>query len=186
MDLTQGVIYACWPHVTPTNLGLYALGLLKAAQDIGAVESTEIVKPRRLAAFLAQIAHESGELRYSEEIWGPTPAQLKYEGNKLLGNTQPGDGFRYRGRGLIQLTGRTNYALFSNAIGNPSLLAFPDLVAEPWFGSRAAAWYWNTHRCSEYADVGDFDKVTRAVNGGLNGKQSRDNYYTHIRKVLKC
>jgi putative chitinase len=66
----------------------------------------EVTTPLRQAAFLAQLAHESGQFRFMEEIWGPTPAQRRYEGRRDLGNIQPGDGFRYKGRGPIQITGR--------------------------------------------------------------------------------
>ena len=77
----------------------------------------QIVGSRRVAAFIAQIGHESGQLVYVREIWGPTPTQAKYEGRKDLGNTVPGDGFKYRGRGLIQITGRANYAACGEALG---------------------------------------------------------------------
>lgn len=75
----------------------------------------------RQAAFLAQIGHESGRLRYVRELWGPTPAQRRYEGRKDLGNTQPGDGKRFMGRGLIQVTGRANYTTCGQALGLPLL-----------------------------------------------------------------
>ena len=77
----------------------------------------QIIGIKRVAAFIAQIGHESGQLVYAREIWGPTPAQAKYEGRKDLGNTVPGDGFKYRGRGLIQITGRANYAACGEPLG---------------------------------------------------------------------
>ena len=76
----------------------------------------EITTPDRMAAFLAQVGHESGGFHWLTELWGPTSTQTRYEGREDLGNTQAGDGFKYRGRGLIQLTGRANYQLASNAL----------------------------------------------------------------------
>ena len=81
----------------------------------------EINTPLRLAAFIAQIAHESGDFKYTREIWGPTKAQIGYEGRLDLGNTVPGDGKRYRGRGLIQITGRSNYVKLSKKLHNCNL-----------------------------------------------------------------
>ena len=84
----------------------------------------------RITAFLAQLAHESGEFRYVRELWGPTPAQKGYEGRKDLGNTVPGDGLRFLGRGLIQITGRTNYGICGRALGL-DLIAHPELLEQP-------------------------------------------------------
>lgn len=126
----------------------------------------------RVAAFLAQVGHESGGFVYTREIWGPTAAQLRYEGRKDLGNTQPGDGSKYRGRGLIQITGRYNYQNASKGLGL-------DLVSEPWLleakplAARSAAWWWASHGCNELADAGDFERLTRRINGGLNGYDDR-------------
>jgi putative chitinase len=74
-----------------------------------AMQQYDITTPARQCAFLAQIGHESGGLRYTKELWGPTPVQMRYEGRLELGNTEPGDGRRFMGRGLIQITGRANY-----------------------------------------------------------------------------
>lgn len=128
--------------------------------------------PARTSMFLAQIGHESGGLIFTTELWGPTPAQLGYEGRKDLGNTQPGDGFKYRGRGLIQITGRANYdhvgqAFLLDLLQNPSLLSTPALAA------RSAAWFWMRHGLNELADAGDFEQITRRINGGLNGYLKR-------------
>jgi putative chitinase len=126
----------------------------------------------RQAAFLAQIGHESGRLVYVREIWGPTPAQIRYEGRSDLGNTQPGDGKRYMGRGLIQITGRTNYKAVSDALG-VDFVAQPELLEQPTNAALSAAWFWNKHGCNELADSGDFRRITLAINGGMNGYVDR-------------
>lgn len=90
----------------------------------------QIVGPKRIAAFVAQIGHESGQLVYAREIWGSTATKLKYEGRTDLGNTVPGDGFKYRGHGLIQITGRANYAACGEALGI-YLIHQPELLEQP-------------------------------------------------------
>lgn len=128
--------------------------------------------PARQAAFLAQIGHESGGLRWLTELWGPTPAQQRYEGRADLGNIIVGDGFRYRGRGLIQITGCANYQRLGAALG-VNLEDEPDQLAEPVLAARSAAWFWHTHRLNALADAGDFAAITRKINGGLNGLADR-------------
>lgn len=132
----------------------------------------EITAPVRLAAFLAQVGHESGGFVYTREIWGPTEAQKRYEGRKDLGNTQPGDGSRFRGRGLIQITGRANYEAVARAMGI-DCVSRPELLERPEFAARASAWWWAAHGCNELADAGDFVALTRRTNGGTNGLADR-------------
>ena len=122
--------------------------------------------------FLAQVGHESGSLNYVREIWGPTSAQLRYDTNPGLGNTQVGDGFRYRGRGLIQITGRKNYQSCGSALG-VDLVSSPELLEQPYYAAHSAAWFWASHGLNEVADTGDFEKTTRIINGGLNGQADR-------------
>ncbi|SEB24814.1 glycoside hydrolase family 19 protein [Paraburkholderia sartisoli] len=126
----------------------------------------------RQAAFIAQIGHESGRLVYVRELWGPTPAQARYEGREDLGNTQPGDGKRFMGRGLIQITGRTNYAKAGGELDLP-LLEQPELLEQPTNAALSAAWFWNVHGLNELADAGDFATITRRINGGMNGYADR-------------
>lgn len=140
---------------------------LSAAMALWAIDS-----PARQAMFLAQIGHESGRLVYVRELWGPTPAQARYEGRKDLGNTEPGDGKRFMGRGLIQITGRANYAKAGDALGLP-LTDQPELLEQPTNAALSAAWFWNTHGLNELADAGDFDTITRRINGGTNGIADR-------------
>lgn len=137
-----------------------------------------ITSPARQAAFLAQIGHESGRLVYVREIWGPTPAQLRYEGRKDLGNLRPGDGRRFMGRGLIQITGRSNYTALRDGIRDylPSVPDFeqsPELVELPRWAAYSAGWFWATHGCNEMADANSFMQITRRINGGTNGYEDR-------------
>lgn len=137
----------------------------------------------RIAAFLATIAEESGELRYTRELWGPTPQQEKYEGRADLGNVEPGDGKFFRGRGLIQITGRNNYTEASKGIGI-DYVADPTQMQTPREATRTACWWWNKHGCNDLADKADFEAVTRRVNGGLTHFAKRQAYYTHALEVL--
>lgn len=126
----------------------------------------------RLAHFMAQLTHESGAFKYMEEIWGPTPAQQRYEGRADLGNTVAGDGFRYKGRGPIQLTGRTNYRAYGRALGM-DFERHPEIVALPSIGLRAALEYWKKRNINADADRDDVAAVTKEVNGGDNGLADR-------------
>lgn len=140
----------------------------------------EIDTPVREAAFLAQIAQESGQLRYVREI----ATGAAYEDRADLGNTQPGDGIRYKGRGLIQITGRTNYEKCGAALGI-DLIDTPEMLETPENASRSAAWYWKTHGCNELADAGNIEKITRRINGGLTGHQDRLAYYARACRALE-
>jgi|SRR5579864_6797259 len=136
----------------------------------------------RGAAFLAQVAHESDSLLYFQEI----ASGAAYEGRADLGNTQPGDGRRYKGRGPIELTGRANYRICGTVLGL-DLENNPERAADPDVGFRIAGWFWSTHGCNELADIGDdasFIAITRKINGGTNGLTSRQKYYATARQVL--
>lgn len=139
--------------------------------------------PQRVAAFLAQVGHESAGFRYTREIWGPTEAQKRYEGRADLGNVKPGDGSKYRGRGLIQITGRHNYEQVSKGL-RVDLVNKPELLEAPSLAARSAAWWWASHGCNELADKGDFDALTRRINGGLNGIEDRRRRWEIAKKVL--
>lgn len=148
-----------------------------------ALSRFEIDTPDRVAAFLAQIGHESGSLRYVREIWGPTRAQLGYERRADLGNTEPGDGYRYLGRGLIQITGRANYASCGQALGL-DLVAHPEILEEPLYASMSAGWYWASRGLNRFADLGDHRQITRRINGGYNGWDDRMAYLGRAQEVL--
>jgi len=146
-----------------------------------------IESPPRLAAFLAQIAHESGQLKYWEEIWGPTAAQKRYEPPSdlaaRLGNTKAGDGKRYRGRGPIQITGRANYRKYGGLLGY-DLENNPDLAATVQVGLQVAGQYWQSNGLNELADVQDFLTITKRINGGTNGLADREKFYAVAKRVL--
>jgi putative chitinase len=158
-----------------------AASFLKALSD--AMAEFEIKTPARQAAFLAQIGHESGGLRWLTEIWGPTLAQSRYEGRKDLGNTQSGDGFKFRGRGLLQTTGRHNYSKTGAALG-VDLVANPAKLAEPILAARSAAWFWKSHGLNEIADAGDFLAITKRINGGTNGLKERQALFAKAKAAL--
>lgn len=153
------------------------------APIVAAMAEFEINTPDRQAAFLAQIGHESGGLHWAVEIWGPTTAQARYEGRADLGNTEPGDGYKFRGRGLIQTTGRANYAATGKALG-VYLLSDPTLLALPELAARSAGWYWQSHGLNELADVGDFKRITLRINGGTNGMDDRLARFEAAKAVL--
>ena len=138
-------------------------------------ERFEINTPLRISHFLAQVIHESGGFYYREEIWGPTKAQKRYEGRNDLGNDQPGDGYLYRGRGPMQLTGKFNYGRAGRDLGL-DLVANPDLVATDEVGMLVAGWYWDTRVLNKYADMDSIDDVTVRVNGGYNGLKDRQKW----------
>ena len=127
--------------------------------------------PARETHFLAQICHESGAFHYVREL----ASGEAYEGRGDLGNTEPGDGVRFKGRGLIQITGRSNYRECGDALGL-DLLANPELLEEPINASRSAGWFWQTHNLNELADRGDIKAITKRINGGLNGFSDRQSY----------
>lgn len=143
----------------------------------------DINTPLRLAHFLAQASHESEGFRFLKEIWGPTKAQKKYEGRADLGNVRVGDGFLYRGRGIFQLTGRSNYARLGKALALP-LEVDPDLACDPQVSVRIACHFWMTHEINAFADANDIIRVTRAINGGLNGIEDRKACFLRARQVL--
>ena len=148
-----------------------------------AMAEFEINTPIRKAAFIAQVLHESGMLKWTSEIWGPTLAQRNYEDRDDLGNTIPGDGLRFRGRGLLQTTGRANYKATGKALG-VDLIANPEKLAEPELASRSAGWFWKTHGCNEFADKEQFVLLTRRINGGVNGLEDRQRLYAAAKEAL--
>ncbi len=148
-----------------------------------AMDRFGIVGTPRVAAFIAQVGHESGQFRWAEGVWGPTAQQVGYEGRADLGNTVPGDGSKYRGRGLIQITGRANYAACGEALGL-DLINNPQLLELPQHAAMSAAWFWSMKGLNTLADQGDFVKITRRINGGINGLEDRLLLWDKAKKVL--
>lgn len=170
----------------------------------------EINTPKRVAAFLAQIAHESGgytrlveNLNYSAEalmrVWPkrfPTlqfamqyhrnPEKIAnsvYSSRMGNGSEASGEGWRYRGRGLKQLTGKDNYTRCGKAL-NVDLVGDPDLLLRPGLAARSAGWFWKSNNCSPLADAGEFELLTKRINGGLIGLADRKSRYTNILAAL--
>lgn len=146
-----------------------------------AMDEWDITNLLRRASFLAQVGHESMQLFYTKEL----ASGKAYEGRLDLGNTQPGDGVRFKGRGLIQLTGRLNYtkmmmALDVDCVEHPEILEAPDLA------TRSAGWFWKTHGLNQLADTGDQRRVTKRINGGYNGLHDRLTLYEAALKALKA
>lgn len=152
-----------------------APGLAKAMRD-GKIDT-----PRRISYFLANVGHESGGLKYVEEL----ASGAQYEGRRDLGNVYPGDGARFKGRGYLQLTGRSNYAAFSKAMG-VDFLANPERVKEPYHAAMSAVWFWNSRDLSASADAGDWRNVCYRINGRwpANGQADRNAYLERAQEVF--
>jgi len=175
--LTPNTLMKIAPSIT-SGLSVLYCPFINSAMD-----EFEINTRLRQAAFIAQIAHETGGLRYMREIWGPTEAQLSYEGRQSLGNIRTGDGKRYRGRGAIQLTGRTNYQKYGDLLGL-DLINDPELACTKEVAFRIAGCFWKTHGLNELADTELFKSITKRINGGINGYNDRLAYYNRAREVL--
>jgi putative chitinase len=137
----------------------------------------------RLAHFLAQATHETGDFCYMREIWGPTPAQRRYEGRADLGNVQPGDGRRYCGRGIFQLTGRANYANTGAKLALP-LESEPEMAAQPYVSVQIACHYWLSKGLNALADADDIRAITKKINGGFNGLADRQKCLARAKGIL--
>lgn len=144
-----------------------------------AMAEFSIDTPQRQAAFLAQIAHESGSLKYVKEIADGSA----YEGRKDLGNTSPGDGPRYKGRGLLQITGKANYRACGAGLGL-DLVSFPQLLEQPDNACRSAGWFWQSRGLNHFADKDLFGSLCKRVNGGYNGLDDRIQHWLRARKVF--
>jgi putative chitinase len=168
------VLRGIMPSATPAAIARYLPHLLAG------MRARHIDTPRRQAHFIAQLAHESGSFVYAEEL----ASGDAYEGRADLGNTQQGDGRRFKGRGLIQLTGRANYTAYGKALGR-DLAADPTPVAtDPALAVDAACWFWETRGLNGLADADDVERVTRRINGGLNGFADRQAYLRRARFFL--
>ena len=158
-----------------------------------ALNQGNINTPLRVAAFLGQCGHESGEFRYLEELadgWDYDPSVNPKLAAKL-GNQVKGDGPLFKGRGIIQLTGRSNYERFSKFMKSTDIMTNPKCVAAPTLAFRAAAWFWTEKGLNSFADNldRDFDKnyrcITVLINGGTTHYDQRVAYYKTAMRVLK-
>ena len=137
--------------------------------------------PKAFAAFIANVLHESGCLRYVHEL----ASGEAYEGRLDLGNVNAGDGKKFKGRGLIQITGRANYTTISKDwYGDDTLLKTPDLLATPENAVRSAYWFWHSRNLTPIAESGDFVNVVKRINGGTNGLSERQKYYDKALELL--
>lgn len=188
MQITGATLAAIAGRPENDNMRSMVLGLRIAGTGAG------LRRMSRLAHYLGQTAHENMGWYYDREVWGPTAAQKRYEGRKDLGNTQPGDGLRFRGRSGVQITGRANYREFTAWAklidpAAPDFEASPDAVnTDPWEG-LGPIWYWDDgnptgNSLNAYADQNNAEMITRRINGGLNGYDDRLAKYTRAALVL--
>ncbi|TAN62984.1 MAG: glycoside hydrolase family 19 protein [Magnetospirillum sp.] len=204
--LTADILRAALPAARPTDIARFATPLAEACAE------WNIDTPLRLAAFLAQIAHESGQLRtvienlnYSAEAllrvfprhfdaagaaaYARQPERIAarvYANRMGNGDEASGDGWRYRGRGLIQITGHDNYAACGTALGlGLDLIAQPELLEQPAAAARSAAWFWHRHDLNRLADARDIETITRRINGGLTGLDDRRACYARACAALE-
>jgi putative chitinase len=202
--LTADILRAALPAARPTDIARFVTPLADACAEWG------IDTPLRLAAFLAQIAHESGQFRalvenlnYSAEAllrvfprhfnaaqaaaYARQPERIAaraYANRMGNGDETSGDGWHYRGRGLIQVTGRSNYAACGAALGL-DLIVQPELLEQPGPASRSAAWFWHRNGLNRPADARDIETITRRINGGLTGLEDRKAHYARACAALE-
>lgn len=154
-----------------------------------AMDEGQINNRRRISAFLAQIGHESLSLQYVKELGGPVYFAKYDKGTTIgakLGNTQAGDGAKFPGRGLIQVTGRANYLACSQALfGDDRLLRQPELLEQPEWAAKSAVWFWNSRNLNALADADRFTDLSKKINGGLNGIDDRKERYKLALSVIK-
>jgi putative chitinase len=176
MPITKDQLKLIAPTLKDPNLTIYT------AEFNATMEKYKINTSSQICMFLAQTLHESGSCRYVKEL-----ADGKaYEGRKDLGNVKPGDGVRYKGRGLIQITGLNNYTEISKAFGVDFVNA-PEMLEQPHWAAMSAGWFWNSRKLNDIAKDNTEDaflKVTKKINGGTNGLEDRKSYWTKAKKVF--
>ena len=182
MEITEQQLLHIMPNAR-RSAGVFVPAINNAAKR------WQINTPKRMAAFLAQVGHESGQLQWTREL-GNNAYLAKYDTGTLaarLGNTpEPdGDGQLYRGRGLIQITGRYNYLKCSAGLfGDDRLLREPQLLEQPEWAAQSAGWFWWVKELNTLADQGQFTAITRKINGGQNGAADRRELWLRASKVL--
>jgi predicted chitinase len=172
-EITDDMLRNIMPNLPAAKRQLYLPYMNEAMREF------EIATYLRASAFLAQLAHESAELRYFEEI----ASGKAYEGRRDLGNTQPGDGMKYKGHGPIQITGRANHTACGRALGL-DLINNPTLITQPPNAFRSAGWFWDTRSLNALADQRLFKAITKKINGGFNGLADRQKYYDRALRII--
>ena len=171
------------PEEFKGKIAVSALGDKESRALLTKEAESQGIKDKELAAFLAQCSHESGGFRYLSEIWGPSAAQTGYEGRRDLGNTQKGDGYLFRGRGYIGLTGRANYKTAGAKLGLP-LEKNPDIVEKPEIAAKTAILFWKTYVQPRVSNWDDVTAITKVINGGYNGLDDRKMRYAAFKQAM--
>lgn len=171
-----GVARMAHSGMKPAKLDEHTVAL-KAAFD-----RFEVNTPDRICAALAQFAHETGGFQWMRELGGSNYFKM-YEGRKSLGNTQPGDGARFRGRGYIQLTGRANYEQMARWFPEIPLMEHPECAEQPKYAALFSCRWWQSRGLNELADARKFQSITRRINGGMNGYADRKARYDALLKL---
>ena len=144
-------------------------------------EMFQINTKLRAAHYIAQVAHETGELRWLEEI----ASGIQYEGRKDLGNISPGDGVRFKGRGYLQTTGRSNYQRYADSgFCNGDLMSHPEWLAQQPGCQKSSMFFWLINNLNRYADQDDARMVSKRINGGWNGLAKRLEYWRKAKEAL--
>lgn len=203
MEMTVEILQACLPQAKPARLEMFCEGINET------FEHFDISNPARMAMFLAQTAHESANFSAVEEnlnyaakalmaFWPKRFAGVADQyarkpemiANRAYcdrmgnGNEASGEGYAYRGRGLIQLTGKDNYRHCGDALGI-DLLSNPDQVAHNPVAVLSAGWFWDTRKLNAVSDTGDVERATKLINGGTIGLKERGEHFHHILQVLQ-
>ncbi len=177
-QITKEILQAIVPNLDDDRAQMVA-DSLSPAQGMSPLDWAEINTPERQAAFLAQCAHECDGFRTMREY----ASGREYEGREDLGNTEEGDGIRFAGRGYIQLTGRANYTQ-AGADLNLDLVNQPEIAESPEGAAWVSVWFWFNHNLNNWADQGDMRRITKIINGGYNGLQSRMAYWARAKEAL--
>lgn len=188
MEITKEQLKAIMPNIEGNikkNKNFAGVTLDKVVELLNKyAEEFDIDNSQRWAHYLAQIAHESMEFRYTEEI----ASGARYDTGALavkLGNTpqKDGDGQKYKGRGLMQLTGKYNYTEYKEFCGF-DVLKHPELLAKPVGAIRSSMWIWRKKNLNYYADIDALLTITKLINGGTNGYSERKKYYNRARRAI--
>jgi len=184
MYISEEQLHLMLPNATDRNIAKFIIPINDTLKEFN------ISTPLRIAAFIAQVGHESGHLRYVEELASGSNYEfredlgnLEFEALQIAHANYTTTGKLYRGHGLIQITGYYNHKAVAEALGIDCLY-HPKLLCEPVNAARSAGWYWDTHNCNPLADVCLFKKITKAINGGYNGLTSRERLYDNCLKVI--